>query len=722
MTVSSAYAPIEFSATAGQTTKSITFPFGTSDDIVVYVNDVLETDWSISGTTLTFDDALAEGDDVFIGRATVVTQTTDYISGAPFASASHENALDKITRILQDHVEKFRRTPVLPLTSTFDSGLDIHDIQLPSPDSLELSDEDARAAIVWNADNTNLELVELTTETGLVSSAVTALVAASLPAVGTSGRLRYLTNTIRGLHADPGSGEWYKVAGYVCNVAEFGAVGDGVTEDTDAIQAALDAASDAGGGVVYMPPGTYSVDTLYINDDVSLVGSGMGVTILSMIAHATTHNPVILIGDNGGAVGTGSPAGVGNGRVVNVTVRDLSINGNENDQTGVGDQFSPGIMIWGSDKCLVERCEIYDCQGDAVWLGYGVGRVEAANQNVIRNCVFYGNARQQIALTYGAENIFAYNAISGAIDLELDDTLGEIRKNVIIGNTGRTTETNPLTEGSDLSISLATLNTDETAYFGNVITNNVIEFLSLGFNFATIISNNIFVGSDDSRVYMASLDGANGTLLTGNIFYANTAVATSLTSVIRTRGGAGIQITNNLVYNDAISFVEYISTLTDADNASVHIFRDNTLMGTGRYWQAFSERIGEEAIIRIIADGATPQVFTVDQISGVPLFTGTKTGSSPLACGPLTLTVSAATMIFTLAGTASWSIEPLPYGETGAGTEPYDEHVLATINEDGTNRTVAAFAAPVGAGGLTYVQFSFADGGSDGTLFFKIKY
>lgn len=41
----------------------------------------------------------------------------------------------------------------------------------------------------------------------------------------------------------------------------YGAVGDGVTDDTDAIAAAVAACVTAGGGVVYFPPGTYAYDT-----------------------------------------------------------------------------------------------------------------------------------------------------------------------------------------------------------------------------------------------------------------------------------------------------------------------------------------------------------------------------------------------------------------------------------------------------------------------------
>lgn len=43
------------------------------------------------------------------------------------------------------------------------------------------------------------------------------------------------------------------------NVEDYGAVHDGATDDTSAIQAAIDACSTAGGGTVYFPPGTYQV-------------------------------------------------------------------------------------------------------------------------------------------------------------------------------------------------------------------------------------------------------------------------------------------------------------------------------------------------------------------------------------------------------------------------------------------------------------------------------
>jgi hypothetical protein len=66
------------------------------------------------------------------------------------------------------------------------------------------------------------------------------------------------------------------------NVKSHGAVGDGVTDDTAAIQAAVDAAYTAGGGTVFAPRGTYKITgTLTMKENVRLMGAGTDQRVLT---------------------------------------------------------------------------------------------------------------------------------------------------------------------------------------------------------------------------------------------------------------------------------------------------------------------------------------------------------------------------------------------------------------------------------------------------------
>ena len=74
----------------------------------------------------------------------------------------------------------------------------------------------------------------------------------------------------------------------------YGATGNGSTDDTAAIQAALTAAGSAGGGRVHIPAGTYkitppsaTVPALTVPSNVTISGDGIGATILLKMATAS---------------------------------------------------------------------------------------------------------------------------------------------------------------------------------------------------------------------------------------------------------------------------------------------------------------------------------------------------------------------------------------------------------------------------------------------------
>lgn len=64
-------------------------------------------------------------------------------------------------------------------------------------------------------------------------------------------------------------------AGLHINLREYGAAGDGVTDDTEVLNAALDEVERNGGGTIYFPPGTYPVGNSArprLRDNLTLIG------------------------------------------------------------------------------------------------------------------------------------------------------------------------------------------------------------------------------------------------------------------------------------------------------------------------------------------------------------------------------------------------------------------------------------------------------------------
>lgn len=76
----------------------------------------------------------------------------------------------------------------------------------------------------------------------------------------------------------------------------FGATGDGSTDDTTAIANAISAATANGGGVVYLPKGTYKITSaLSVTDKITLMGAGSTTSVIS--TSANTFNAIELTSD-----------------------------------------------------------------------------------------------------------------------------------------------------------------------------------------------------------------------------------------------------------------------------------------------------------------------------------------------------------------------------------------------------------------------------------------
>ncbi|WP_338923396.1 putative Ig domain-containing protein [Pseudomonas silesiensis] len=187
----------------------------------------------------------------------------------------------------------------------------------------------------------------------------------------------------------------------IFNVQNFGAKGDGITDDTAAIQSAIDAAAAAGGGQVYMPTGTYIVSggeepsdgCLMLKSNVYLYGDGMGETNVKVADSSDTK----ITGVIRSAYGE---------ETHDFGVSNLTIDGNRDSTTGKVDGwfngYIPGQEGYDSNVTL-DSVEIKDCSG------YGFDPHEQTVNMVIKNSVSHGNGLDGFVADFLSDSTFENN-------------------------------------------------------------------------------------------------------------------------------------------------------------------------------------------------------------------------------------------------------------------------------------------------------------------------
>lgn len=166
------------------------------------------------------------------------------------------------------------------------------------------------------------------------------------------------------------------------NVRWFNAKGDGTTNDTTAIQYCISNIDS-----VYIPKGTYKVDTLTLRSGVKLVGDGA-----STILKANSDFTKVINIYTAGSVTS------------NVTVSDLSIDGGgQTTDKYTGIKRAYGVYISNAQNITVERLYIYKCGvmnpssviDDVNFGGYGI--FGESRNGEIRNIIVSGCTVTDIA-------------------------------------------------------------------------------------------------------------------------------------------------------------------------------------------------------------------------------------------------------------------------------------------------------------------------------------
>lgn len=149
------------------------------------------------------------------------------------------------------------------------------------------------------------------------------------------------------------------------NVLDFGAKGDGITDDTLAINNTILAAQDAGGGIVKIPEGTYrTTSQITIKPNVIVMGAGRGKTIVRL----STYDQVFILENH-------------------ASLKDLTADANN---TNNGQTSKLGVIGIIGNYCIVDTVEVIR--------GYTGLVVTAGSHNLIRNIHSHDNRSRGVQL------------------------------------------------------------------------------------------------------------------------------------------------------------------------------------------------------------------------------------------------------------------------------------------------------------------------------------
>lgn len=380
--------------------------------------------------------------------------------------------------------------------------------------------------------DTNLNLVLTPKGTGVVtcgSSGLTAgVISGSVTATGTT-----TARTLADRFAD------------AVSVKDFGAVGDGVADDKAEIQAAIDAVSTAGGGVVFVPEGTYTMSLrVTVKAGVTLAGAGIGATTLKV----TDHDRVVVLEADSG-------------------IRNISLDAN-GQHDAVVNKLS--VLSVSGDNCVIDTVEVIDGYS-GISVG-GADEATAPSNTEITNVYTHDNVSRGLIL-----DPFANGTIVNGIH-----SWGNGNAGILIGHGAfNNLVTNFVLE----DINNASLWLHEGAH-DNVVCNGVIKnpalTTSVGVNFSSGAYNNRvsnvhisgyaravqFVGEFIDGVYPAILDhDTSGNEIDGIVGYGNdnTNVNSYAVTFQQTSGSSPIAI-DNVVRN--CSFTNYYGVFRNVSDAA----------------------------------------------------------------------------------------------------------------------------------------------------------
>jgi len=527
--------------------------------------------WGVGGT-VTYNPSgtpIALGTTLTIFRTLPLTQAISLQNqlSTQTLGAGTETAIDESVMEIQQVQEAQNRVLSAPIVD-------------PSTINLTLPPAAQRANTGLAFDGSGNVIAGTTPATGLISSAMQPVVDASTIAVARS---------LLGLGSD-----------YV-NVTAFGAVADGVTDNTVAITAAMTSAASTGRGI-YFPAGIYATDVLTIPAALSrFFGESRGAVLkftrraygggsaLISITNNTANLQIDTLGFDVNNVLFNNTLTIVSSGSNNLTIANLLMTGEAEiairvsfatnvivrDVTCVGTNDGFNVCIQGDDTGgNLSRMHVEDCDFTGVHT-YGCELINGDGL-MINNCRSKGNTGAGFAFGLSGAT---YSEISGCYSLDSSHEafqLTDCSYSSIIGNHGAW-----VTLGTDFGISIN--GTAITATFNKIVGNTLINSYSSGIALAdwsqgTIVADNVLRNCAVRATTAAIPNVADMICYTvtagaqnhNNTFTNNTAISEGGTTTYgfleNNGGGGGSVVDNNFCKDNLISGITTQFLLSGANS------------------------------------------------------------------------------------------------------------------------------------------------------------